>query len=300
MIFPEEKRVRMACAKMLVDPSNARSYDMLLTGCRSIGRNLIRFYHIIPPTSERMVYKTYDGSGMISFDRTIAECCKNGKTIESMITYHRVRDVKKVRLAILYDDSNSMTAWWRKQAQMQDIDESEAPQTYAKIACLSMMEGLGKDIDINFWKFGSQSHGPFNMSSNMYREIIRCNGSGGTRLDLALESLIEHKWYHRPGMKIVMILTDGIPEAGHSAYSEDVLINMKTLGLIKNLMRNKIHVIYIQMLTDESRKFKKSGGYTLLEFGNEIQQMGCEYITVNSKASLMRTLFEGLNTINKI
>lgn len=299
MIFPDEKRIRAACAKSMARPSDIRAYDTLVTGCRSIGRNLLRFYHIIPPTSERMVYQTYDGGGIISFSKTIAEFCNRGKSLDGMITYRRVRDVKKVRLAILYDDSNSMTAWWRNQALQQNLDESEAPQTYAKVACLSLMEGLGRDLEINFWKFGSDISGPFNLSSNMYKEIIRSNGSGGTRLDLALQSVIDTGWYRRPGVKIAIVLTDGIPEIGRSVYAEDVIVNVKTLDLIKKLLQNKVHVLYLQLLTDESRKYKKSGGYTLVEFGHDVQRMGCEYVTVNNKESLMESLFEGLNTVSR-
>jgi hypothetical protein len=216
-----------------------------------------------------------------------------------MLTYRRIRDVKKVRLAILYDDSNSMTSWWRKQAMQQDIEEADAPQTYAKTACLSLMEGLGRDMEINFWKFGSEARGPFNLSSNMYKEIITSNGSGGTRLDLALQSVIDNGWYRRPGVKIAIVLTDGIPEVGRSVYAEDVIVNVRSLDLIKKLLQNKVHVLYLQLLTDESRKYKKSGGYTLLEFGNDVQRMGCEYMTVNNKESLMECLFQGLNKVSR-
>ncbi len=299
MIFPDEKRIREACAKYMAEPSNVRAYDTLVTGCRSIGKNLIRFYHIIPPTSERMVYNSYDGTGIISFSRTIAEFCNKGKSMDGMITYRRVRDVKKVRMAIIYDDSNSMTSWWRKQAMQQNIEEAEAPQTYAKVACLSLMEGLGRDMEINFWKFGNEAQGPFNLSSNMYKEIISSNGSGGSRLDLALQSMIDNSWHRRPGVKIAIILTDGIPEVGRSVYAEDVNVNIRTLDLVKKLVHHKVQVLYLQLLTDESRKYKKSGGYTLMEFGNDVQRMGCEYMTVNNKESLIESLFKGLNTVSK-
>lgn len=299
MIFPDEKRLRVACAKCMAEPSNVRAYDTLITGCRSIGRNLLRFYHIIPPTSERMIYKTYDGTGIISYHKTIAEFCNKGKSLDGMLTYRRIRDVKKVRLALLYDDSNSMTSWWRKQAMQQNLEEGDAPQTYAKLACLSLMEGLGRDMEINFWKFGSEARGPFNLSSNMYKEIIGSNGSGGTRLDLALQSMIDNGWHRRPGVKVAIVLTDGIPEVGRSVYAEDVIVNVRSLDLIKKLLQNKVHVLYLQLLTDESRKYKKSGGYTLMEFGNDVQRMGCEYMTINNKESLMESLFKGLNMVSR-
>ena len=74
---------------------------------------------------------------------------------------------------------------------------------------------------------------------------------------------------------------------------------MRSLDLIKKLLQNKVHVLYLQLLTDESRKYKKSGGYTLLEFGNDVQRMGCEYMTINNKESLMESLFKGLNMVSR-
>lgn len=299
MIFADEKQLRIACANVMANPQDVTSTDTLMRGCRSIGRNLIRFYHIIPPTSERMIHTPYDGSGQISFSKTMSEFSRKGKTLEGMITYKRVRDVKRVRLGIIYDDSNSMTAWWRKQTMSISLEEADSPQSYAKVACLSLMEGLGKDMEVSYWKFGSVVKGPFNLTNNVYREILSSNGSGGTRLDLALESMIESNWDRRPGVKIAIVLTDGIPEIGRSVYDEDMIVNVRSMDLIKKLISRKVHVLYLQLLTDESRRFKKSGGYTMVEFGNEIQKLGCEFMNVNTKESLMESLFIGLNHITR-
>ncbi len=113
MLFADEKKVREACAKCLADPADVHAYDDLLTGCRSMGRSFLRLYNIVPPTMERMVYHPYQGTGMISFNKSIAEFCNKGKSLDGMIARERRRDVRKVRFAVIYDDSNSMTAWWR-------------------------------------------------------------------------------------------------------------------------------------------------------------------------------------------
>src|SRR5512146_1314371 len=152
MLFADEKKVREACAQCMADPTDVRAFDDLLTGCRSMGRSFLRLYNIVPPTAERMVYHSYQGTGIINFNKSISEFCNKGKSLDGMIARERRRDVRKVRFAVIYDDSNSMTAWWRNATMAETTGENESPQTYAKVACLSLMEGLGRDAEINLWK----------------------------------------------------------------------------------------------------------------------------------------------------
>jgi hypothetical protein len=295
MLFADERNVRAACAKCMADHGNVRAYDDLLTGCRSMGRSFLRLYNIVPPTMERMIYHRYEGTGIINFNKSIAEFGSKGKSLDGMIARERIRDVRKVRFAVIYDDSNSMTAWWRKANMADQIDESDSPQTYAKVACLSLMEGIGRDAEINLWMYGSEARGPFSMTTNMYREIIACNGSGGSRLDLALESVLDNGWDKKDGAKVLIILTDGLPEIGRSIYAEDVITSVATIDMIRKLIHHKTHVLYLQLTTDESRKYRKIGGYTMVEFGEEIQRLGCTFLKVGSKDKIEASLFKGLN-----
>lgn len=295
MLFADEKKVREACVKCMADPDDARAYDDLLTGCQSIGRNFLRLYHIVPPTMERMVYHPYQGAGIINFNKSISEFCHKGKSLDGMIARERRRDLRNVRLAVIYDDSNSMTSWWRSMNMAEKTSESESPQTYAKVACLSLMEGLGREADINFWKYGSEVRGPFCMTARMYREIIACNGSGGSRLDLALKSVLDSGWDKKSGAKILIILTDGLPEIGNGIYAEDVMATVATLDSIRKLINHKTHVLYLQLTTDESRKYRKIGGYTMVEFGEEIQRLGCIFMKVGSREKIEASLFKGLS-----
>jgi hypothetical protein len=244
---------------------------------------------------ERMVYHSYQGTGMISFHKSIAEFCNKGKSLDGMIARERRRDVRNVRFAVVYDDSNSMTAWWRKMTMADSLEEEDAPQTYAKVACMSLMEGLGREAEINLWKYGTDARGPFNMTTNMYREIIASNGSGGSRLDLALQSVIDNGWDKKTGAKVMIILTDGLPEIGRSIYAEDVLAAASALDAIRTLIHHKTHVLYLQLTTDESRKYRKIGGYTMVEFGEEIERLGCTFLKVGSKDKIEASLFKGLN-----
>jgi hypothetical protein len=157
------------------------------------------------------------------------------------------------------------------------------------------MEGLGRDSEISLWKYGTEARGPFNLTTNMYREIIASNGSGGSRLDLALKSVIDNGWDKKSGAKVMIILTDGLPEIGRSIYAEDVIASVATLDMIRKLIHHKTHVLYLQLTTDESRKYRKIGGYTMVEFGAEIQRLGCSFLKVGSKDKIEASLFKGLN-----
>lgn len=301
MLFADEHKLLEACARCTKDPNDVESYDELMMGCRNIGKNLLRLYNLVPSAITRMTYAPYCGSGIISFDKTIAEFNSRGKTLNGVISRYRIRDVKKLNVAVFYDDSYSMTAWWRNKRSPKQMTEAEAPQSYAKLACVSLMEGLGRDVDIILWTFGAKADGPYTVNTNMYKQLLARNGSGGTRLDLALQSMIDNSWYKKTGTKIAIVLTDGIPEMGNSDYSEDVLINIRTLDQIKYLVSKKVQVLYVQLNTDESRKFKKSGGYTMKEFGHTIEKMGCSVANVDMAENLGDSLFNGIQAMmNKL
>lgn len=299
MLFADETRMREACATCMTDPSSVRAYDDLITGCRSIGRNFLRLYNIVPPTMERMIFGSYQGTGIINFNRSIAEFCNKGKSLDGMLARQRMRDVKKVRFAVLYDDSNSMTSWWRNSTLSETISEADSPQTYAKVACISLMEGLGRETEITMWKFGTEVKGPFSLTTNIYQELIASNGSGGSRLDLALKSMLDNRWDKHNGAKILVIITDGIPEIGRSVYAEDVISTVNTLNMLKELVNHKVHVLYLQLTTDESRRYRKIGGYTMVEFGGEIERLGCIYMRVKAKEKIEDSMFKGLNSVMK-
>lgn len=50
----------------------------------------------------------------------------------------------KLNIMIVYDDSNSMTGWWRKERFGSAVAEEESPQTIAKLAALLILEGYGQ------------------------------------------------------------------------------------------------------------------------------------------------------------
>lgn len=299
MIFDDDSSLRDACSNCMADPSDIESYDALMNGSRIIGSSFLRLYSIMPSLNTRMVYSTYSGSGIISFNKTISNFGQHGKTLDGIVSRYRLKDVKKLNIAIMYDDSNSMTAWWRSKNMSASVNEAQAPQSYAKVSCLALMEGLGETADISLWTFGSQAEGPYTANNNMYRQLISRNGSGGTRLDLALQSMIDQGWHRKRGTNIVIVLTDGVPEVGRSVYAEDVMVNVKALELIRNIHGSKAKVLYIQLHTDDSRRFKKSGGYSMAEFGGAIEKMGGLVMNVDTANRVSDSLFKGLQQVMK-
>lgn len=299
MIFDDDVKMREACGRCLADQSDLDSYDKLMNGCRIIGRSFLRLYSIMPSMTTQMVYTSFGGSGIISFNKTISSFSQHGKTIDGVIARYRMKDVKKLNIALLYDDSNSMTAWWRNKNMGASISEAQSPQSYAKVACLALMEGLGKSADVSLWTFGSRAEGPFNANTNMYRQLISRNGSGGTRMDMALQSLIDTGWHRKRGTNVAIVLTDGVPEVGRSVYAEDLLVNMRALELIRSIQGVKVKLLYIQLHTDDSRRFKKSGGYTVSEFGEAIEKMGGHVMNVDTANLIGDSLFKGLQQVLK-
>ncbi len=63
--------------------------------------------------------------------------------------------------------------------------------------------------------------------------------------------------------------------------------------MIRKLIHHKTHVLYLQLTTDESRKYRKIGGYTMVEFGEEIERLGCTFMKVGSKDKIEASLFKG-------
>jgi hypothetical protein len=75
--------------------------------------------------------------------------------------------------------------------------------------------------------------------------------------------------------------------------------NMNANEVIRNIQSNKVKILYIQLHTDDSRKFKKSGGYTVAEFGSVIEKMGGLVMNVDTANKVSDSLFKGLQQILK-
>lgn len=282
------------CSRCKAEPKNRESFEKLVLTCRKIGKHLSRIMKLIPPTERRMVQYKFDGTGMIDINRTINSFCTYGKSIDNIIERKRSRATRELNLMIVYDDSNSMTSWWRKEYLKKKVGESEAPQTYAKISTISLIETFGREAGVDLMFYGSNVIGPLGKSQFSYTELIKKDGSGATRLDLALEKLIEKKWHKRGGKKYLVILTDGLPEVGRDKAGEDSEVQEATLANIKKILDNEVRILYVVLLTDVKLAFKSIGSYNAMSFAEVLKRKGITVRKVSNLQELPKSLFEGM------
>lgn len=281
------------------DPSDAFTFQRLLRGTRAVGHHLLRSYGFHAPTQRKIVYGKFDGKGSISFQKTISEFVAYGRTIDNIVSRLRVQLARKLNIAIFYDDSSSMTAWWRnKFFSYEQISEEKAPQTSAKIGCLALLEAFGREADVIVVTFGSTTDGPYTAKNVSYRELIKKNGSGGTRLDLALRKLLAMRWHERAGPKLIIVFTDGLPETGKRDYEEDVKIQKVALKYIRNLLDSGTKILWVPIFTDERLARFKAGDYDARSWAEKMRSMGAFIAEVNDTGKLLDVVFKSLKEVS--
>lgn len=261
--------------------------------CRKIGQDMMRLSRLVPPDQFVMADTTYEG-GQLQIPKTISNFCTHGRSLDEIVGRRRVRGARKVELLVLYDDSNSMTAWWRTEYLRRRVHEHDSPQTMAKVALLSLLETFAKNANVNIVFFGSKADGPHKSRTLSYPALITRNGSGGTRLDEALRAAIDDRWHKRGGRKFVVILTDGVPEAGNEKSSEDSYIQEKSLKYMEMLIEHRAGVLFAPLLTDPKLSYKTYGGHNAYTFSQELSRRGVTVKTTEKLAQLPLNLFSGV------
>lgn len=295
----DKQELARLCVQAMHSSSDMTSFEKLIRSCRGLGQHLMLTHNITPPTERRMIYKRFDGSGAISLQRTIPEFCSYGRRLDRVIERARVQQAKTVNLAILYDDSNSMTARWRnKHFSYAQIPEEQSPQTSAKIACLALMEAFAQGAEVSVVTFGSGVDGPLMARGNLHRKLVEKNGSGGTRMDLALKKLITTRWISKPGIKILVILTDGLPETGKRIAKIDTIIQSRTLMYVKQMLESGVRVLYVPLFLDKKLMYLKIGDYNAKSFADKVGQMGVGVVEVYDLDDIFDSMFEGIKTIS--
>ncbi|MBI4362532.1 MAG: VWA domain-containing protein [Euryarchaeota archaeon] len=283
------------CVKSMQSPGDAYLREQLVRGCRGAGVHMLHQYRLDRPTQSRMVYRKFDGTGSLSIHRTMTGFLTHGRSLDQVVTRTRVQLARSLSLALLYDDSSSMSAWWRnKYFPYRLLTEETAPQTSAKIGCLALLEAFGAEADIVVFVFGSQVTGPLMKRENIYQELVKRNGSGGTRLDLALQKLMDLRWHESPGMKVMVVLTDGVPETGRREEAEDIRIQRSVINNIKRVLDSGVQVLYVPIFTDDKLSRFRTGEYDARGFVERIQRMGATTAEVTQEADLLKTLFQGV------
>lgn len=305
-------------AQCLKDPS-VSTIKQLQRDCRKYSRNLLASNHLVLPTDSSIIYKKYNGEGSISFSKTHSEFCLHGRSLDNIIGRQRVKSVLKLNIMLIYDDSNSMTSWWRKDRFGSVMHEEESPQTIAKLASLLILEGYGRNADVRLIAFGSKVTNPLTKREIIYSELLRKNGSGGTRLDLALGKLIRLRWANEGGVNILIIISDGLPETGWKQTGVPYLTETKEGGTmdtkrqravdtkvqnivlrqLRQLISEGVYIVHIPIFSDERLASWVSGKYSARTFAREFEMMGITVIPVLEGPKMPETVFRGLHELSK-
>ncbi|MBM3228941.1 VWA domain-containing protein [Candidatus Parvarchaeota archaeon] len=291
----EEKRAALLCARLTFRFDKA-AYQSYQISCAKIGAHLKSILQFVPPTQFRMADCRFEGRGKLNLVRTISNFCTVGKTPFAIVERKRTQSIRKLNLAILYDNSNSMTGWWRTDILSKSVLEDTSAQTYAKVAASALCSALGqnKNVDISFVVYGSDAQYFERLDT---RKFLGCNGGGATRLDCALEELEKSRWNLKAGAKYILVLTDGVPEAGKSEFAQDLAVQKKSLALIERLKKQRIGVLYACIANEPKLANKTIGGYNLHTYANELKKARVKYVKIEKLDALAWSLFKGFKEL---
>ena len=283
----DEVHAAQLCADLTYHYDNLK-YERLLARCRRIGNHLARTLELIPPNARRMVDCKFDGMGSINIYKTLNAFCERGKKLDEIVGRKRVQDVRVVNLAILYDDSNSMSAWWRSDYLGKKVEEKDSPHALAKLATLALCESFGKEVKISLVVYGSNAEYYKKID---YRELVERNGSGATRLDFALAELMKNRWERKGGARYLLILSDGVPEAGNEKYSEDSAVQRASIERLKYLLGAGVRAAYVTLADEKKLALKKLGDYDAESFSARLAKMHVNVEKVKKARELGEVLF---------
>ncbi|MEM3399313.1 MAG: hypothetical protein QXP42_00605 [Candidatus Micrarchaeia archaeon] len=286
-----QKRAANLCA-ILTKKYDPFIYEEFILQCRAVGKHISSALNFMPPNEYCVSDVPYDGSSHINMYKTISNFCTHGRMPEFAVGRKRVQKERVVRIALLYDDSNSMTAWWRSDFLNKQIAEEEAPQTFAKIACVSLCEIFGPRANPLILSYSDDA-----IQLKGYRELVIRNGSGATRLDKALYELERMRWHIRGGKRIIVILTDGLPEGGMNDYMEDCSIQKCSLELLVKFSKWGVRILYLPLLLEAKYASRVWGMFSALTFTEEIEKQRIVVERVKSIHELPTALFRGVKKV---
>jgi len=307
------------CVQCMQNPNDPVIMQQLQNECRRIGSRMISASSYIIPKDVRMAYTPFYEGGSITYGKTILEFASRGRSIDNVICRSKISVAKKFSAMVILDTSNSMTGWWRNRRFNRDMREEVSPQTAAKIATLAFLLGFDRKLDVEVLCFAHKATGPFERRERVYREIVSPNGMGGSRMDLALERLIRRRWTKREGIKLLVVITDGVIESGlktpgvpylsetdivgganrDQQIRADTLVQERTLRYFRPITADGVNTLYVPIFVDENMASWRSGAYSAREIVKELERIGVEISPVHGVEKMVETLFAGLNRVAK-
>ncbi|RLG19617.1 hypothetical protein DRN77_08605, partial [Methanosarcinales archaeon] len=194
-----------------------------------------------------------------------------GRRMDAVIGRMRVRSTPVLHLAILFDNSDCMTAWARSEMLEQEIRPDSAPLIAAKIAAIALLEGIRDAETRLFITFGSDIEVQREIDHN---RLLAADGSGCCRLDLALAELLRMRWDIRSGERHLFILTSMPPDTGTGVLLDDIGIQEASLVYMRRMVRQGVRILYLPIFTQMDLVDMRVGAYTSRSFAQRIHELG--------------------------
>lgn len=257
------------CLRLAAHPDDAR--EQALTTARRIGQELHR--DAVPATVSRVVYRPHTGAGTINIPRTQSEFCRNGRRFDGVVERARVRDVRKLNLAVL-------------------IDTSTRGKTLAmgKLVALCLLEAYSHPaVDVELLAYSSDTE----MLSTP-PEIISLEGEGASRLDLAVQVLRRMRWDDRGGLRHLAVVTSGPPTSGEHGMMDDLEVQARANNELRRLLDRDVRVMYLSLApTNEKR-----GVHTAGSFAQVVTGAGASSTLINEPSGIPRGLERAMKNLD--
>ncbi len=266
-------------------------YQRIIENCRDIGRDALKRDYYVPPTFKEMAYRQYDGTGILAINRTQQEFCTRGRRMDAIIGRARVRSTPDLHLAILFDNSDMMTAWARSAMLGHEIPIERAPLTLAKIATIALFEEIRDAQTRLLIAFGSS----VDMYNNLdYRRLLATDGSGCCRLDLALSELLRMSWDVRRGERQLIILTSMPPDTGTGVLLDEIGVQEASLTYMQRMVKNGVRILYLPIFTQMELVDTKIGVCTSRNFAQRIHKLGIAVSLIGRSDTFVRAMRVGI------
>lgn len=288
-----EGELTVRCTSYMEHP-NSLTFNSLVRECGNIGNLYLKTNFYMQPLIGRTAYQPYNGTGIISIDRTVQNICIHGRRLDTIVSRMHVKDKQRNNLAILIDNSAQMTAEWQSEKTDEEVKPKYAPQNLVKIAAISILESIGREADeIDIVVYGDEADGPFNQWQLPYKQLLGLKGKGLCRLDMGLARLLQLEWEMRPGNRFLFILGGGLPYTGTNILIDDMEIQVNVLYYLSRMLRQGVKIAYIPFFTNEDVLDERVGAFSQRGLAETMKRVGVAVSEINNETSLPLGLRNG-------
>ncbi len=288
-----EGELTVRCTSYMEHP-NSLTFNSLVRECGNIGNLYLKTNFYMQPLIGRTAYQPYNGTGIISIDRTVQNICIHGRRLDTIVSRMHVKDKQRNNLAILIDNSAQMTAEWQAEKTDEEVKPKYAPQNLVKIAAISILESIGREADeIDIVVYGDEADGPFNQWQLPYKQLLGLKGKGLCRLDMGLARLLQLEWEMRPGNRFLFILGGGLPYTDTNILIDDMEIQVNVLYYLSRMLRQGVKIAYIPFFTNEDVLDERVGAFSQRGLAETMKRVGVAVSEINNETSLPLGLRNG-------